>query len=457
MMYCIRLRQIGHGISSNSITLNGLDGFQDNYFLKSFRVLDGVGSIVAEIDRGDIILSLSTIPGVIPDKMVPVYADASMGPFNMIDSNNTHIPELHLRYWAVNETAELQTLFTHTGDDDWTQLYILKPIYVINGPIVLDEHDVIIPNYAWSNVGFVQCEHSVYNPGIQGSTDPIRTQFAETAVSPVDCGDTLAIALPDNAYVNAISATMDDLIPHDFCSEDGNSSPTNQPIDVVIPDIPDGTMYDDYLIYNHIPLQTTSIITIQPNPDKFPLGGVTFTDKNGAAQNDVCDSRVDSDGSTPKVQVFGGVIYIGLAATGPNEQILKSDTTSLTCNNLAIQYNGTQINLDTFTEQITALEPYYLTMIDTINSNYWGWGTFQSTAEDASQPNQYVMGVPFIMVLAILSCMSGFNGKYIIPSIIVYLMLIASFTYLEIISITDGIIGGLVMLGLIAIFSKGFR
>ena len=443
--------------SSNSITLNGLDGFQDNYFLKSFRVLDGVGSIVAEIDRGDIILSLSTIPGVIPDKMVPVYADASMGPFNMIDSMTQDIPELHLRYWAVNETAELQTLFTHTGDDDWTTLYILKPIYVINGPITLDDFDVIMPNYAWSNVGFVQCEHSAYNPGAYNTDDPIRTQFAETAVTPVDCGDTLATALPDNAYVNAIDATMDDLIPHDFCSEEGNSSPTNQPIDVVIPDIPDGTMYDDYLIYNHIPLQTTSIITIQPNPDKFPLGGVMFTDKNGAAQNDVCDSRVDSDGSTPKVQVFGGVIYIGLAATVPNEQILKSDTTSLTCNNLAIQYNGTQINLDTFTEQITALEPYYLTMIDTINSNYWGWGTFQSTAEDASQPNQYVMGVPFIMVLAILSCMSGFNGRYIIPSIIVYLMLIASFTYLEIISITDGIIGGLVMLGLIAIFSKGFR
>ena len=104
-----------------------------------------------------------------------------------------------------------------------------------------------------------------------------------------------------------------------------------------------------------------------------------------------------------------------------------------------------------------AVKPYYLTMIDSINNNDWGWGTFQSTAEDASQPNQYVMGVPFIMVLAILSCMSGFNGRYIIPSIIVYLMLIASFTYLEIISITDGILGGLVMLGLIAIFSKGFR
>ena len=98
------------------------------------------------------------------------------------------------------------------------------------------------------------------------STNPIRSQFAETAVPAVDCGNTLEVVLPSNRYVDAISATMDDLIPHDFCSEEGNSSPTNQPIDVVIPDIPDGTMYDDYLIYNHIPLQTTSIITIQPNP-----------------------------------------------------------------------------------------------------------------------------------------------------------------------------------------------
>ena len=119
-----------------------------------------------------------------------------MGPFNMIDSNNTHIPQLYLRYWAVTESAQLETLFTHTGDDDWTQLYILKPIYVVNGPHTLDAGDVIIPNYAWSNVGFIQCEHSIYNPGLFVSTNPIRSQFAETAVPAVDCGNTLEVVLP---------------------------------------------------------------------------------------------------------------------------------------------------------------------------------------------------------------------------------------------------------------------
>ena len=238
--------------ASNTITLNGLDGFQDDYFLKSFRILDGVGSITSTIDRGDIILSLSTLPGITNDNVVSVYPDASMGPFNMIDSNSTHIPQLYLRYWAVNESAELEDLFTHTGADDWTQLYIIKPIFVTNSPNTLDDFDVIIPDYAWSNVGFIQCEHSVYNPGLWDNDEtepygpgPIRTQFAETAVPAVDCQDTLALALPANAYVNAISATMEDLIPHDFCSEDGNSSPTNQPIDIEIPDIPTGTMYDD--------------------------------------------------------------------------------------------------------------------------------------------------------------------------------------------------------------------
>ena len=82
---------------------------------------------------------------------------------------------------------------------------------------------------------------------------------------------------------------------------------------------------------------------------------------------------------------------------------------------------------------------------------------FQSTGEDSTQPNQFVMGMPFIAVLAILSAFSGFNGKYIIPSVIIYLMLISSFAYLEIISIPESLLAGLVMLGVIAIFSKGFR
>ena len=103
------------------------------------------------------------------------------------------------------------------------------------------------------------------------------------------------------------------------------------------------------------------------------------------------------------------------------------------------------------------MQPYYLTMIESINNNDFGWGTFQSTDEDSTQPNQFVMGMPFIMVLAMLSAFSGFNGRYIIPSIIVYLILISSFTYLEIISLSDALLSGLVMIGIIAIFSKGFR
>ena len=389
----------------------------------------------------------------------------------MIDSNNTHIPELYLRYWAVNEGAELEELFTHTGDDDWTQLYIVKPMFVTNPPNTLDDFDVIIPDYAWSNVGFIQCEHTAYNPGLWDNDEtepygpsPIRTQFAETAVPGVDCQDTLQLVLPDNAYVRAISATMDDLIPHDFCSEEGNSSPTNQPIDVVIPDIPTGTMYDDLLEYHVIPItDTREYIQILPNSDKFPAGQATFanhTGQTGDVISDVCTAKT-AYGMTDILvynQFNNLALYNEMHEGGEvSFGVYNSDTLMLTCNNLAILYNGTQINLNSFTKELGASEPYYLTMIDSINNNDWGWGTFQSTAEGASQPNQYVMGVPFIMVLAILSCMSGFNGRYIIPSIIVYLMLIASFTYLEIISITDGILGGLVMLGLIAIFSKGFR
>ena len=456
--------------SSNSITLNGLDGFQDNYFLKSFRVLDGVGSITAEIDRGDIVLSLSTIPGVVPDKMVPVYADASMGPFNMIDSMTQDIPELHLRYWAVSESAELQTLFTHTGDDDWTQLYILKPIYVINGPIVLDDYDVIIPNYAWSNVGFVQCEHSVYNPGIQGSTDPIRTQFAETAVSPVDCGDTLAIALPSNAYVDAISATMEDLIPHDFCSEDGNSSPTNQPIPIEIPDIPTGTMYSDYINYfvnDAFGGPDVSTIYFRPNPDKFP-GGATFANSTGGTDlTNVCMGETSysqqASGSKPFAVNQVLLVSVSLERSGsPNvfdSVVSPQDTLNVSCNNLAIQDTATGLltQLGSENKQFDARTPYYLTMIESVNNNDFGWGTYQSDDVDSTQPNQFVMGMPFIAVLAILSAFSGFNGKYIIPSVIIYLMLIASFAYLEIISVPESLLAGLVMLGVIAIFSKGFR
>ena len=446
--------------SSNTITLNGLDDFQDNYFFKAFRILDGVGSIDVTIDRGDIVLSISTLPGVVNDKVVSVYPDSSMGPFNMIDSNNTHIPELHLRYWAVNESAQLETLFTHTTTDDWTALYILKPIYVINGPIVLDDHDIIIPNYAWSNVGFVQCEHSVYNQGLYQEDSPTRSQFAETAVTPVDCQGILDTVLPDNAYVSAIGATMDDLIPHDYCSEEGNSSPTNQPIDIVIPEIATGTMYDDYLEYFVVDItDTREYVEVRPNPDIFPGNSAIFANHTGQLTSEVCTAKtvygmadIIVTNQFTSLAMFNEVID-GRESFG----IYSDDTLMLSCNNLAILYNGTQISLNSFSKEIGAVKPYYLTMIDSINNNDWGWGTFQSTSEDASQPNQYVMGVPFIMVLAILSCMSGFNGRYIIPSIIVYLMLIASFTYLEIISITDGILGGLVMLGLIAIFSKGFR
>ena len=296
--------------SSNSITLNGLDGFQDNYFLKSFRVLDGVGSITAEIDRGDIILSLSTLSGVTNDKTVSVYPDASMGPFNMIDSMTQDIPQLYLRYWAVNEGAELEGLFTHTAASDWTSLYILKPIYVINGPIVLDDYDVIIPNYAWSNVGFVQCEHTVYNPGIQGSTDPIRTQFAETAVSPVDCQDTLAIALPSNAYVNAISATMEDIIPHDFCSEEGNSSPTNQPIPVDLPIVPDGTMNQEKLHYDVRPNESGfTDIVITPNPAIFGAGATFENTVNDFTLN-ICNARSGYTNQDIFVDNFGQFLIL---------------------------------------------------------------------------------------------------------------------------------------------------
>ena len=455
--------------SSNTITLNGLDGFQDNYFFKSFRVLDGIGSITAEIDRGDIILSVSTLPGITNDKIVNVYPDAVMGPFNMIDSNSTHIPELHLRYWAVNESAELEDLFTHTGADDWTQLYILKPIYVINGPIVLDDTDLIIPNYAWSNVGFVQCEHSAYNPGYRGIVDPLRSQFAETTVSPVDCQDTLAIALPANPYVNAISATMEDLIPHDFCSEHGNSSPTNQPIDIEIPDIPTGTMYSDYVDYHidDVFSQGMSSVYFVPNDQKFPDGATFVNSTGGTDVTNVCmgETSYSQQATGSKGLGGGGALFVSVSlARSDNPSVFDTvvsyqDTLNVSCNNLAIKdtLTGAITQLGSDNKQFGAQKPYYLTMIESINNNDFGWGTFQSSDVDSTQPNQYVMGMPFIMVLALLSAFSGFNGRYIIPSIIVYLILISSFTYLEIISLTDALLSGLVMIGIIAIFSKGFR
>ena len=457
--------------ASNSITLNGLDGFQDQYFLKSFRILDGVGSITAEIDRGDIILSLSTLSGITNDKVVNVYPDASMGPFNMIDSMTQDIPELHLRYWAVNEGAALEDLFTHTGAGDWTTLYILKPIYVPNGPDSVDNFELVVPDYAWSNVGFIQCEHSVYNPGLDYTAgNAIRTQFVETAVVAVDCQDTLATPLPANAYVNAISATMDDLIPHDFCSEDGNSSPTNQPIPIEIPDVPTGTMYSDYIDYfvnDAFGGPDVSSIYFRPNPDKFP-GGATFVNSTGGTDLiNVCMGETSYSQQASGSKPIGGdqilVVSVSLERSGsPNvfdSVVSPQDTLNVSCNNLAIQDTATGLltQLGAENKQFDSRIPYYLTMIESVNNNDFGWGTYQSDDTDSTQPNQFVMGMPFIAVLAILSAFSGFNGKYIIPSVIIYLMLISSFAYLEIISVPESLLAGLVMLGVIAIFSKGFR
>ena len=131
----------------------------------------------------------------------------------------------------------------------------------------------------------------------------------------------------------------------------------------------------------------------------------------------------------------------------------------LTCNNLSVinQETGQITAFSSFTKDFEASEPYYLTIINDINNNTMGWGTFQSTDADVTEADQLTFGLPFIVVLAILSCFSGFNGRYIIPSVIVYLIMISSFTYLGIITISDALLAGLVMLGILVIFSKGFR
>ena len=322
---------------------------------------------------------------------------------------------------------------------------IMRPVFPVTGQTVpdLEKNDMFIPAYYFSDKEYECKATAIYFKMLNDNmtsleSDPVTIK---KSTNPWNC-EKQDYTLKDSELVRVSNINFDVVKPAEYCTE-GLFDEELPIIDYEI-NLTPVPIWRDHLSaqYNPqnptTPTPTTNLILKQNTLGSF--SAYTDSDNKGCV---IKDSVTGHDISAP------GLLHAGTRINYTNNMILAKDVNEyngieIRCN-LVIQ-NGATIDSAVINIGMPPAISIFEEITDFINADPYGLGV-----------NTNIFGMPLTAVFAVLISMVGYNRRHIPVSVILFITTFSILAYMKLVTLPEVLMGIMIVVAILAIFSKGFR
>lgn len=411
------------------------------------------------------------------------YTDERLAvPFQTHNITSTN----YVGIYGVQNDFQLTNEMVIDKSDD-AHYYLLRPLYhVTDEAVSLSDTQMLVPGYMFTNPNITCGMVNIFN-GLHAfhvSVSHSDVIDVESQMWDCDSSEIYNLSSPPR-FATRLGITFDDITPVDYCSGVfAGFLPIFEFDQMMDTDIyVMQNMFKAVVIPSNNPNIPLRIVIISNSDHEFfqrhyyvQISGIESQSDSFCRVTDLSTADFayrlipPGDDSNISVSDFSNTKnFFGIG----NITIGETNSYAYQCEYERIEIRGAAIG--DVPEEIIVLEgddarfnvvirpnePVYAVLLSVLDKNEFGWGTgsmvVQPDGSDVNAGEAYFMGLPFLTVMVLITAMVGFNRKNIPASAIVYLSVVGIFVATGITQILDAVFSVLILIAMLAIFSKGFR